>query len=345
MPRTLRARHERFALSRPFRIARGVKTATDVVTVEVEERGVTGRGEGVPYPRYGESIEGSLAEIRGVRSAIEAGAGRDELLSLLTPGAARNALDCALWDLEAKLARTTVAQMIGAPSPGAQPTALTVVIDAPERMAGAAAAMADAPLIKVKVDASDPAAAIRAVRGAAPRAALIVDPNESWDEALVRAAMPVLEECRVSVLEQPCPAAADAWLEGFRYPAYHLERHGDQYELTFEGPWIETTMWEIPALAVLMELHSRAVTKGLGKFELQVLYAMAMTRVWEKIGRLKLLPGISIADFGTRRRHGFLWQAPLLAAASNEQAEICAITTTLDRDEIEQGAASQPVLD
>ncbi len=99
-----------------------------------------------------------------------------------------------------------------------------------------------------------------------------------------------------------------AWLEGFRYPAYHLERHGDQYELTFEGPWIETTMWEIPALAVLMELHSRAVTKGLGKFELQVLYAMAMTRVWEKIGRLKLLPGISIADFGTRRRHGFLWQ-------------------------------------
>jgi nicotinate phosphoribosyltransferase len=99
-----------------------------------------------------------------------------------------------------------------------------------------------------------------------------------------------------------------AWLEGFRYPPYTLERRGDQYELTFEGPWIETTMWEIPALAVLMELHSRAVTKGLGKFELQVLYARAMTRVWEKIGRLKLLPGLSIADFGTRRRHGFLWQ-------------------------------------
>jgi nicotinate phosphoribosyltransferase len=99
-----------------------------------------------------------------------------------------------------------------------------------------------------------------------------------------------------------------AWLEAFRFPPYHLERRGDQYELTFEGPWIETTMWEVPALAVLMELHSRAVTKGLGKFELQVLYARAMTRVWEKIGRLKQLPGISIADFGTRRRHGFLWQ-------------------------------------
>ena len=98
------------------------------------------------------------------------------------------------------------------------------------------------------------------------------------------------------------------WLEGFRFPAYHLERRGDQYELTFEGPWIETTMWEIPALAVLMELHSRAVTKDMGKFELQVLYARAMTRVWEKIGRLKGLPDLSIADFGTRRRHGFLWQ-------------------------------------
>jgi nicotinate phosphoribosyltransferase len=99
-----------------------------------------------------------------------------------------------------------------------------------------------------------------------------------------------------------------AWLEAFRFPAYHLETHDDQYELTFEGPWIETTMWEIPALAVVMELHSRAVTKDLGKFELQVLYARAQTRVWEKIQRLKRLEGLRVADFGTRRRHGFLWQ-------------------------------------
>lgn len=99
-----------------------------------------------------------------------------------------------------------------------------------------------------------------------------------------------------------------AWLEGFRFPPYHLEVKGDQYELTFEGPWIETTMWEIPALAVIMELHSRAVTKGMGKFELQVLYARGMTRVWEKIAQLRRLDGLRIADFGTRRRHGFLWQ-------------------------------------
>ena len=99
-----------------------------------------------------------------------------------------------------------------------------------------------------------------------------------------------------------------AWLEGFRFPAYHLESKGDQYELVFAGPWIETTMWEIPALAVIMELHSRAVTKGMGRFELQVLYARAMTRVWEKIQHLRPLDGLNIADFGTRRRHGFLWQ-------------------------------------
>jgi nicotinate phosphoribosyltransferase len=99
-----------------------------------------------------------------------------------------------------------------------------------------------------------------------------------------------------------------AWLEAFRFPAYYLEQRGDQYELTFEGSWIETTMWEIPALAVIMELRSRAVLRGLGKFELQVLYARAMTRVWEKIERLRELDNLRIADFGTRRRHGFLWQ-------------------------------------
>ena len=98
------------------------------------------------------------------------------------------------------------------------------------------------------------------------------------------------------------------WLETFRFPPYHLERRGEQYELVFEGPWLETMMWEIPALAVLMELRSRAVLKHLGRFELQVLYARAMTRIWEKIERLRGLTGATIADFGSRRRHSFLWQ-------------------------------------
>ncbi|MBS7546045.1 nicotinate phosphoribosyltransferase [Ancylobacter oerskovii] len=99
-----------------------------------------------------------------------------------------------------------------------------------------------------------------------------------------------------------------AWLEGFRFPPYHLEKRDGQFELTFEGPWIETTMWEIPALAIVNELRSRAVLRGMGRFELQVLYARAMTRVWEKVERLRALDGVNVADFGTRRRHGFLWQ-------------------------------------
>ncbi|GAB4065675.1 nicotinate phosphoribosyltransferase [Ancylobacter sonchi] len=99
-----------------------------------------------------------------------------------------------------------------------------------------------------------------------------------------------------------------AWLESFRFPPYHLEKRDGQFELTFEGPWIETTMWEIPALAIINELRSRAVLRGMGRFELQVLYARAMTRVWEKVERLRALEGVNVADFGTRRRHGFLWQ-------------------------------------
>ncbi len=98
------------------------------------------------------------------------------------------------------------------------------------------------------------------------------------------------------------------WFEGLRLPPYHLERKGDQYELTFEGSWPEVMLGEIPALAVLMELRSRAVLDRMGRFELQVLYARGMTRVWEKIEALREIPDLSIADFGTRRRHSFLWQ-------------------------------------
>lgn len=98
------------------------------------------------------------------------------------------------------------------------------------------------------------------------------------------------------------------WFEDFSLPAYHLEKKDGQYELTFEGKWHEAMMWEIPALAILMELRSRAVLNRMGRFDLQILYARAMTRIWEKIENLRDLPGLKIADFGTRRRHSFLWQ-------------------------------------
>ena len=215
MRRTLSARHDRFALTQPFRISRGVKTAADVVTVTVSEGDLTGRGEGVPYARYGERIESALAQIEAARDFIEQGGDRRGLLTELPAGAARNAVDCALWDLEARRSGKSVAAMIDAPEPGRLASALTIVIDTPDAMARAAAAVAHAPLLKVKVNAEDPAAQIRAVRNAAPRAALIVDPNESWDQALVEAMQPVLKAAQVALLEQPIPADADEWLEDF----------------------------------------------------------------------------------------------------------------------------------
>ncbi|MFN3726240.1 MAG: N-acetyl-D-Glu racemase DgcA [Allosphingosinicella sp.] len=215
MPRTVLAQHLRFPLTRPFRIARGVKTEAEVVTVAIGEDGRTGCGEAVPYPRYGESPASALATIETVRDRIEEGAGREELLSLLPAGAARNAIDCALWDLEAKLSGRDVASMIGGPVPRPVASALTVTIDDPEAMARTAAGLAEMPLLKVKVDAGDPEAQIRAVRKAAPRARLIVDPNESWDRDLVEAMQPLLIEMHVDLLEQPVPAGSDEWLEGF----------------------------------------------------------------------------------------------------------------------------------
>ncbi len=215
MTRRLAAAHERFALHTPFRISRGVKDAADVVTVTIRDGDAIGRGEGVPYPRYGESIEGVLAAVEGVRGAVEAGADRQALLALLPAGAARNAVDCALWDLEARLAGRSVSAMLGGPLPDGITSALTIGIDTPEAMAEAAGRVAYAPLIKVKVDAFAPASQLRAVRGAAPGAALIVDPNESWDAGIAAAMRPVLVEARVALLEQPAPAEADAWLDGF----------------------------------------------------------------------------------------------------------------------------------
>ncbi|CAN5440978.1 dipeptide epimerase [soil metagenome] len=215
MPRTLRAQHDRFLLTKPFRIARGEKIAADVITVTIAQGDAVGRGEGVPYARYGESIESALAAIEQVRGAVEAGADRQALLSLLPHGAARNAIDCAMWDLEARLSGRDVAAMIGAPEPGRIASALTIVIDTPEAMSRATAEVAGAPLLKVKVDATDPEAQLRSVRAAAPDAALIVDPNESWDRAVLDAMQPVLVEMRVALLEQPVAAGGDAWLEGF----------------------------------------------------------------------------------------------------------------------------------
>ena len=267
--RSLIARSETFPLIAPFRISRGVKTAADVVTVEIAAEGHIGRGEGVPYPRYGETIESALAAIEGVRGAIEAGAGRVEINALMPPSAARNAVDCALWDLEARLAGKSVTALLGRPAVGPTPTALTVSLDTPEAMGAAALKLADVPLVKVKVDRHDPAAQIRAVRAAAPNPRMIVDPNESWTIAEVRDLQPLLVDLRVDLLEQPLPATEDAALERFRSAvpiAADESAHvaGDLDALMAKYQVINIKLDKTGGLTAALELANAARTKGMG---------------------------------------------------------------------------------
>ena len=209
MLRTLNIQHRTLPLRSPFRISRGVKLAADVVTVELDQAGCVGRGESVPYGRYGESVASVMDEIEILRNAVCAGMGRDELQARLPAGAARNALDAALWDLESRLSQVPVWKQLARPPHSPIVTALTISIDTPQEMGKAAARIANCGLIKIKVDADDPLGRIEAVRHAAPSARLIVDPNESWTIDLLREVQPALERASVSLLEQPLPADAD----------------------------------------------------------------------------------------------------------------------------------------
>jgi L-alanine-DL-glutamate epimerase-like enolase superfamily enzyme len=268
MPRALNAQHDRFPLSRPFRIARGVKTFADVITVTIVDGEIAGRGEGVPYPRYGESVEASLAAIETARAAVESGAGRQVLQSLLPPGAARNAVDCALWDLEARQSGIDVAGLAGLRAPGRLVSALTLGIDTPQAMAQVAALNSESPLLKVKVDAEDPAARIRAVRAAAPKAAIIVDPNESWDQRLLEEMQAVLLEAEVDLVEQPVPAESDSWLAGFvpavpicADEAIHVAADLDRIALRYQG--INVKLDKTGGLTAALELANAARARGL----------------------------------------------------------------------------------
>ena len=215
MPIRLAARAESWPLRQPFRISRGVKTTADVVVVEAREGEHVGLGECAPYARYGETIDSVLAQIASVAESCPPRAALQEALS---PGAARNAVDCALWDLESKRTGCSVAALARLPAPAPLVTAVTISLDTPERMAAAAAEVAASPLLKVKVDAVAPLAAVEAVRAAAANARLIVDPNESWSADQLIALLPALADLGVALLEQPVPAHEDGALEGMAAP-------------------------------------------------------------------------------------------------------------------------------
>jgi L-alanine-DL-glutamate epimerase-like enolase superfamily enzyme len=207
------ARSERWPLARPFRISRGVRTETIVTVVEARVGDVVGRGESVPYARYNETPESVLEQLAVLSRHPPSEVMRGRLSALLPAGAARNAVDCALWDLEARMAGKTVAQVLGHTLPASYSTAVTISIDTPDKMAEAARAVASSRVIKVKVDASQPRAIIEAVAQAVPEARLIIDPNESWNIELLRELQPFLAGLRIAFIEQPLPAAQDAALE------------------------------------------------------------------------------------------------------------------------------------
>ena len=214
----IRVFSESWPIRGSFTISRGSKTAADVVVVELTQDGVTGRGECVPYARYGESVQGVIAQIENIMPVLREGLDRGALQSVLPAGAARNAVDCALWDLESKQHRQRIWQRLNKPEPDALLTAYTLSLDTPENMQAAAEANSDRPLLKLKLAGAGDLARVTAVRKGAPQARIIVDANEGWDETLYRELVPALQKLGVEMIEQPLPAGQDQILASLPRP-------------------------------------------------------------------------------------------------------------------------------
>ena len=217
-PPTLRVATERWPIAGAFTISRGSKTEAEVVVAEVNDGIYRGRGECVPYGRYDETAQGVAATIAALAPRIARGLDRAELQFALPAGAARNALDCALWDLAAKRAGRPVHELADLPPPAARVTAYTISLGSPDVMAAAAAKAAARPLLKVKLGQAGDPERIRAVRAAAPRAELIVDANEGWTAKDLAENLAACAGAGVTLVEQPLPAADDAALASFPHP-------------------------------------------------------------------------------------------------------------------------------
>lgn len=209
--------HESWPIAGSFTISRGSKTTAEVVVVTMERDGVKGRGECVPYRHYGETIEAVMAALTDRRKEIERGIGHEEIPALLQTKAAQNALDCALWDLEAKQAGKRIWQLFDVPPAKPLITAFTLSLDTVDNMTTAAAGAAGRPLLKLKLGADDDAERLRAVRRAAPRTRLIVDANEGWSIELLPMLLEVCAEVGVELVEQPLPAGNDEALRDVRH--------------------------------------------------------------------------------------------------------------------------------
>ena len=218
MPLSLSVRSERWPIAGAFTISRGAKTEPAVVVAELTDGRHRGRGECVPYARYGESLNGVVAAIGLMAEPLARGLDRTDLQAAMPAGAARNALDCAFWDLNAKQRGAPVHELAGLPRPSPLITAYTISLAAPTAMAAAAEKAASRALLKVKLGAPGDPERIAAVRRAAPRAALIVDANEGWTAENLGQNLAACVDAGVSLVEQPLPAAADQMLASIARP-------------------------------------------------------------------------------------------------------------------------------
>ena len=203
-----------FRLAQVFTISRGSRTEARVLTVRVTRGGVTGWGECVPYARYGETLDSVTAQIESLPQDIT----RDALQGALPAGAARNAVDCALWDLEAKQSGRRVWQLAGLAAPGPEIVTFTLSLDTPENMRAAAALHAHRPLLKIKLGTPDDMPRLEAVRAGAPRTKIIIDANEGWTAEVYSDLAPHLLRLGVALVEQPLPAGADDLLSEIARP-------------------------------------------------------------------------------------------------------------------------------
>jgi len=206
-------------LSRPFTISRGTRTSITVVRVKIEENGMIGQGECTPTPRYGETVESVMAQIEQVKHQIETGITRQCLQESLPAGAARNALDCALWRLEATKKQLNLFQLTQVQQPDNVITAETISLDSIDAMSAAAtnAINNGVELLKIKLDGSEIVEKVTAIRHIAPKAVLIIDANEAWADCDLPLLFKQLSELNVAMIEQPLPSGQDKALANFNH--------------------------------------------------------------------------------------------------------------------------------
>jgi L-alanine-DL-glutamate epimerase-like enolase superfamily enzyme len=217
MPK-LAARIERWPIAGSFTISRGAKTEAAVVIAEISRGGHTGRGECAPYPRYGETPEAAVEAILARQDDLRQGLDRHSLRSVMGAGAARNAIDCALLDLEAKRSGRRVWELLGRPAPRPCTTAYTISLGSPETMAAATGKAAHRPLLKIKLGGDGDDARIAAVRKQAPESELIVDANEAWSAENLERNLAACAQAGVTLVEQPLPEGRDDVLARIRRP-------------------------------------------------------------------------------------------------------------------------------